>query len=101
MKEFKTIMIRGLDEPENKELVRIMNIIIERYPDINTGQAVIEFLIKDWYKVKNELQHQIRFHNEYETKTTKEITALKQTIEDYRTNIFNFKTSLKQLTSIK
>lgn len=101
MKEFKTIMIRGLDEPENKPLVEIMNHIIERYPHINTGQAVFEFVLKDWYKTKNELMHQNRFHNEYETKTTREITALKQTIEDYRTKIFNFQTSLKQLTSIK
>lgn len=101
MKEFKTIMIRGLDEPENKPLVEIMNSVIQRHESINTGQAVIEFIIKDWDKTKKELMHQIRFHNEYETKTTSEITTLKQTIEEYRTKIFNFQTALKALTTIK
>ena len=52
MKEFKTIMIRGLDEPENKPLVEIMNSVIQRHENINTGQAVIEFIIKDWDKTK-------------------------------------------------
>ena len=101
MKEFKTIMIRGLDEPENKPLVEIMNMIIERYPEINTGQAVVQFIIKDWFKLKNELIHQVRQRNEYEHKTIDQINHLQEELMKYQQIVNNFKTALKAITTIK
>ena len=101
MKEFKTIMIRGLDEPENKPLVEIMNMIIERYPEINTGQAVVEFIIRDWLKLKNELIHQVRQRNEYERKTIDQINHLQEELMKYQQIVNNFKTALKAITTIK
>lgn len=101
MKDFKTIMIRGLDQPENKPLVEIMNSVIQRYPDINTGQAVIEFLIKDWDKTKKELQYQIRLHNEHEKACNDVIDSLRKELYQYMNTVTNFKNALKALNTIK
>lgn len=101
MKEFKTIMFRGLDEPENKPLVEIMNSVIQRHESINTGQAVIEFIIRDWDKTKKELQHQIRLHNEHEKAYNNVIDNLRKELSEYKTTVTNFKTALKALNTIK
>jgi hypothetical protein len=101
MKEFKTIMIRGLDEPENKTLVDIMNKIINDYPAINTGQAVFEFVLKDWLETKTRLKELIREYNQYQRDTRDQTEQKDAQIEKLKTTISDFQKAFKTLNSIK
>lgn len=54
-KEFKTITLRNLDK--NTDVVDIMNNVMND-TNIATGQGIIEYIIKDYAKLKHEIVQQ-------------------------------------------
>lgn len=63
MKQFTTITLRALDSNENTDIVRIMNLIMNK-KGLKTGQSVIEFIIRDYIHKSNQLDSiRVEFNN--------------------------------------
>jgi hypothetical protein len=77
MKQFTTMTLRALDSEENEDLVRIMNNVMDK-EGLKTGQSVIEFIIRDYIRKKNELYNVREDFTKYRQNAEKEIKTLKE-----------------------
>lgn len=77
MKQFTTMTLRALDSVENEDLVQIMNNVMDK-EGLKTGQSVIEFIIRDYIRKKNELYNVREDFTKYRQNAEKEIKTLKE-----------------------
>ncbi|MDI9874956.1 hypothetical protein [Flectobacillus rivi] len=77
MKQFTTMTLRALDSVENEDLVQIMNNVMDK-EGLKTGQSVIEFIIRDYIRKKNELYNVKEDFTKYRQNAEKEIKTLKE-----------------------
>lgn len=77
MKKFTQLTLRALDSVENEDLVQIMNNVMDK-EGLKTGQSVIEFIIRDYIRKKNELYNVREDFTKYRQNAEKEIRTLKE-----------------------
>lgn len=102
MKEFQTLTIRNLDSPENAEIVKIMNDIINA-TNYKTGQDIFTYAIREFRNKSNYISAMNLQHNQdcnsYEKRIKDlefELDNFKKFFESYKVMQNNFNNLLNQ-----
>lgn len=83
MKTFTTLTIRNLDQPENTNIVKIMNDIITRF-GVSTGQAIFEKAIYQYDNLNRRLSDANISFNETVNRKDALIQELKDEVLKYK-----------------
>lgn len=95
-KDFKTITLRGLEE--KPELVKIMNDVM-KVRDIKTGQGIIEYIIADYAKTKDELKKQHEKARNFSDNHYKVVEEYEAENTRLKTFIHNLQAAFKSVSS--
>lgn len=83
LKEFSTITLRNLDKDSNADIIEIMNQVMND-TNIKTGQSVIEYIVRDYAKLKDVLVYTKSSCNQRLKESDKNIRELSDLVRKQR-----------------
>lgn len=99
-KEYKVLTLRGLDDFDNKDIVRIMNDVATKQ-GLKTGQSIIEWIIRNYQHQRIEIERIKKLNDDKVSKLENEISKLQASSQLYKDFHDTFAQLLKIDSKIK